>query len=90
MNSIFVVTGKSGDYSDRRQWIIGYATSKKEAEAFVAKLTAVYVKDRAVWDETETYDFEKDFAATRLLDPGLGEWNDVKYCVEKINPLGVA
>ncbi len=86
--SVFVVMGKCGEYSDRREWIVGYADTAEEAAAHVRRLAEVYAAAKLIYDDEDNYD-EKAWAPLLKLDARFtSDYTGTTYSVVTVDPIG--
>lgn len=88
---IFLLTGTSGEYSDRSDWNIRAFAEKSGAEVLKARLEEIETRKRAFRSDME---YEKAYALDeerRALDPkGQYDWDSTDYMIEEIELEGVA
>lgn len=98
MVEIYLVTGRSGEYSDKCWWTVRAFEREEDAKAFAVKLKAIvdsaesaYRNSAFDWDEKERLEASAKEQMAEM-DP-QGHWylgEDADYSVEAIPFVGVA
>lgn len=87
---IYLLTGQSGEYSDRSDWNIRAFVEKDGAQALKARLEEIENRKRAFRSDGEYEKADALEEERKALDPKGGScWDSTDYGIEEIELEGV-
>lgn len=88
---IYLLTGQSGEYSDRSDWNIRAFVEKDGAQALKTRLEEIETRKRALRSDGEYRAAEDLDEERKTIDPkGESEWGSTDYAIEEIELEGGA
>lgn len=88
---IYLLTGQSGEYSDRSDWNIRAFVEKDGAQALKARLEEIETRKRALRSDGEYSGCAALEEERKTIDPkGNDYWDWTDYYIEEIELEGVA
>ena len=80
MSELYVVVGRTGEYSDKRQWSVGASTDRSTADGMVQKLNDIARRFKALMDKDNvTDDFEEADLLKALREAGDKACENIDY-----------
>lgn len=91
MKEIWLVYGKSGEYSDRREWVVGACVEERDAARIVIRLKQECAKANQKYcsNVLPSWDMEAWFLEQGFLDAQnlYNGWYLIEYGYYKVNVL---
>ena len=87
--TIYLLTGTSGEYSDRSDWNVRAFVAKKGAEALKTRLEEMENRRRALRSDGDYDAAEALEEEVKILDPNNSSfWSSTDYAIEEIQLEG--